>query len=109
MAMKFIGAFRIKLKELVGELANLAGFPGFVLECDYEAGICQAHIRVRKGCLFTVITVNGLDIYFCRLTGSIDGVGFNPTSDCMLGQVAGSIDPVSPPVYRKGNTRIENQ
>jgi len=68
------------MRVLLAKLANLAGFPGFVRICDYEAGITDARIRVRVGEMFTIITVNGLDIYFHRLTGKIDGVGFTP--DC---------------------------
>jgi hypothetical protein len=37
---------------------------------------------VTLGPLFTVVSVNGLDIYFDRLTGAIDGVGSSPISDC---------------------------
>jgi hypothetical protein len=54
-------------------------------------------IKVRTHELFTVITVNGLDIYFKRLTGEIDGVGFNPTSGCMPGSVRESTDFGEPP------------
>jgi len=64
-----------------GWLANLAGFPGFVRECEYRSELGVA-VRVRKSPLFTVVTVNGVDVYFYRLTGGIDGVGVNPSSDC---------------------------
>ena len=42
---------------------------------EYEAGITDARITVRVSRYFTVINVNGLDIYFEKLTGKIDGVG----------------------------------
>lgn len=72
----------VEVRLWLGKLANLAGFPGFVRECDYEAGVAQAHIQVRVRGLFTVVCVNGLDIYFHRLTGSIDGVGVSQACDC---------------------------
>jgi hypothetical protein len=31
--------------------------------------------------LFTVVTVNGVNVYFYRLTGRIDGVGSSPPGD----------------------------
>ncbi len=46
--------------------------------------MCNAAISVRTRDLFTIITVNGLDIYFHRLTGAIDGVGFSQNADCSL-------------------------
>jgi len=70
---------------------NFIRFPGFVRPCYYEAGICKASISVRTGVLFTIVTVNGLDIYFTRLTGKVDGVGFSPTSDCKLDEVPKSV------------------
>jgi hypothetical protein len=39
-------------------------------------------VRVHLGPLFSVVSVNGLDVYFHRLTGRIDGVGFSPAGDC---------------------------
>ena len=60
----------------VGRLLVRLGVPGIVADQTYEAEIAPAHIRVHVGPLFSVVTVNGLDIYFHRLTGKITGVGF---------------------------------
>jgi|SRR3990167_2353483 len=60
---------------MTGLLLGLAGFPGFVRDCDYQAGISKDTVSVKTGPLFTVITVSGIEIYFHRLTGKIDGVG----------------------------------
>jgi hypothetical protein len=70
------------MKFFLGRLFNLAGLPGFARECDYVAGICSARIRVRVEPIYTVVTVNGLDIYFHRLSGVIDGVGLSPSAQC---------------------------
>lgn len=75
----------IRLRMLAGRLCNVLGLPGIVAPCDYQAQVTNASIRVRIGDLFTVISVNGLDVYFHRLTGEIDGIGFSPASDCTLG------------------------
>ena len=74
--------FRLRLRLLVGKLYNLAGIPGLVRDCDYSAAVSNARIQVRVGDLFTVVSVNGLDIYFHRLTGSIDGVGISGAPSC---------------------------
>jgi hypothetical protein len=66
---------KLGLRVLAGKLYNLAGVPGIVRDCDYAATAHDVRIQVKAGDLFTVVTVNGLDIYFHRLTGGIDGVG----------------------------------
>jgi hypothetical protein len=72
---------RLKLLRLVGWVYNLAGLPGFVRDCEYTASVTKATVTVRHSSLFTVININGLDVYFTRLTGTIDGVGSTPASD----------------------------
>lgn len=62
------------LLRYVGKVLNLAGLPGFVRECEYRGDATSASIRVRRTDLYTVVTANGLDIYFNRLTGTIDGI-----------------------------------
>lgn len=86
-------SFRLGIRSFLGETLNLLGLPGFVRKCDYQARVCDATVSIRTRDLFTVITVNGLDIYFHRLTGKIDGVGFNPNADCSLNPSQGSERP----------------
>ena len=78
---------RLGTRSFLGETLNLLGFPGFVRKCDYEASVCDATVSVRTRDLFTIITVNGLDIYFHRLTGTIDGIGCAPDVNFQRGQV----------------------
>jgi len=68
---------RLRLRVFAGKLYNLAGVPGIIRECDYGASVSDTRIKVRVGEMFTVVSVNSLDIYFHRLTGSIDGIGLN--------------------------------
>jgi hypothetical protein len=66
----------------VGKLLVVLGIPGIVVNQSYEAATARAKVRVHLGPLFSVVSVNGLDVYFHRLTGKIDGVGFNPARNC---------------------------
>jgi hypothetical protein len=62
-------------------LLNALGLPGFVSEADFGSENHGTRVRIRCGDQFTVISVNGVDVYFRRLSGRIDGVGSssNPT------------------------------
>lgn len=66
---------RLGFRVGLGKLFNLAGIPGIVRKCDYSASTTDAQVSVRVRELFTIVTVNGLEIYFHRLTGTIDGIG----------------------------------
>jgi hypothetical protein len=81
-----------EIKLRFGKLLNLAGFPGLVRECDYHSRALNAVVKVRKYGLYTIVTVNGLEIYFTRFTGKMDGVGFNPTSDCKVGALPDTLE-----------------
>jgi hypothetical protein len=78
----YLSIMRLRVRVLLGTIYEWAGVPGLVRDCDYEAGAVDARIKVRAHKLFTVVTVNGLDIYFHRLTGSIDGVGTSQPYRC---------------------------
>lgn len=79
-----------------GKLVNLAGLPGFVRECDYRGSATDAAIQVKRTDLYTVVTVNGLDVYFNRLTGTIDGTGTSQTSGYKADDTARLIDSGAP-------------
>lgn len=84
-----------EVKLWVGKLLNVAGFPALVRECDYHSRALNAVVKVRKLGLYTLISVNGLDVYFNRFTGELDGVGSIPTSGCTEGDSCsvGSVHP----------------
>jgi hypothetical protein len=80
-----VGVLRLivtTLKMYVGRFLNLLGVPAVVRECEYSAQELGTKIRVKKTDFFTLITVNGVDVYFDRITGVIDGVGFTPDVCC---------------------------
>lgn len=65
----------LRLKFYAGKLLNLIGLPSPVQQSEYESRVLNAQVSVKKSELYTVVSVNGLDIYLGRLTGKIDGVG----------------------------------
>lgn len=84
------------LVRYAGKVLNLAGLPGFVRECDYQGEGTGAEVRVRRADLYTVITVNGLDVYFNRLSGTIDGTGSSRNADYTDTDTARLTDSASP-------------
>lgn len=65
---------RLNSLRLLGWIVNSAGLPGFVREGAYVSSLGVA-VQVRTSVLYTVVTVNDVDVFFYRLTGDIDGVG----------------------------------
>jgi hypothetical protein len=81
------------LKIYLGRVLNLAGFPALVRECEYESHVVGASVRVKRLNLYTLISVNGVDVYFDRITGVIDGVGTaSPSAYCTSGSAQKSAD-----------------
>jgi hypothetical protein len=60
---------------LAGRLLNALGVPGFVREGDYRSERLDTRVHVHCDARFTVVSVNGVDVYFRRLSGRLDGVG----------------------------------
>jgi hypothetical protein len=77
---------RLSWLNLWGWLANLAGWPCVVRPVEYSSGL-GVSVTVRASNLFTVVTVNGVEVYFYRLSGKIDGVGLSP-SGCRASSAA---------------------
>lgn len=63
---------------VLGKLLNTIRVPGFVREGWYKSRLGD-RIRVRVSPLFTVISVRGLNLFFDRLSGRVDGVGVSRT------------------------------
>jgi hypothetical protein len=77
---------RTMIRLWLGKLFVALGIPGFIVSQTYDAQVTTARVRVYLGPLFSVVSVNGLDIYFHRLTGKIDGVGLTAPSACATDQ-----------------------
>jgi len=95
--------------ELLGKVVNWLGLPGLVQEADYRASIAPILVSVRTSHLFTVVTVNGIDVYFERLTGRIDGIGFSPISGCIPASVRESVDSVLQPSAQQEPTHSKKR
>ena len=74
---------RNALVSICGRLANLAGLPCFVSAAEYYSDALDTTVRVRASHLYTIVTVNDIDVYFNRLTGSFDGVGVRSAAGCL--------------------------
>lgn len=70
---------RLTFWSVLGSLANVTGLPGFVREADYASETAATTVTVRRRSFYTVVTVNGVAVYFNRLSGLIDGVA--PSSE----------------------------
>jgi hypothetical protein len=72
----------VRFHQWLGNLLNAVGAPGFLRDTEFRSRTYGTHVRVKRGQLFTVVSVNGLDVYFGRFSGTVDGVGFSPSSAC---------------------------
>jgi hypothetical protein len=57
----------------MGSMANRFRLPGFLKDTSYHSRFGTT-VRVQRGLLFTVVSVDGTDVYFDRLTGSLEHV-----------------------------------
>ena len=54
--------------------ANAVGAPGVVKDAQYKSPQDGTSVSVKRGFLYTVISVNGVDVYFRRFGGAMYGV-----------------------------------
>jgi len=67
---------RGRLRGLLGRSANKLKMPAPLQDIDIVDDLTGQHVSIRKGTYFTVVSVNGRDYYFKRLTGKFDGTGY---------------------------------
>ena len=63
-----------------GRLANLSGLPCHVQVGRYESRPLGVSVNVRASTLYTIVCVNGVDVYFRRISGAFDGISVSPSS-----------------------------
>ena len=68
-----LNAVGIGWRNLCASAANRLGWPCVVRPCEYRSNLAAVSVKCTK--LFTVVTVNGVEVYFQRGTGTFDGVG----------------------------------
>lgn len=88
-------ALMLRIEELVGRVANAIGVPGFLRDAEYKSPSFGTTVRVKRGLFYTVVSVDGTDVYFNRFSGAVDGVGFSLASGCKADSRPGSAHSVS--------------
>lgn len=66
-----------RIAAALGRVLNALRLPCIVRAGEYQSETFGTRVRVRCGEVFTVVSVNEIDVYFDRLNGRIDGVGLN--------------------------------
>lgn len=66
---------KTRLREAMGRFLNRRRVAGAVQPINFNDPLTGNHIEVVINPLFTVLSVNGRDYYFKRLTGRFDGTG----------------------------------
>ena len=64
---------RVCARAYLGRLANRLGMPGLLKDADFHSRF-GTKVRVQRGHFFTVVSVDGTNVYFDRLTGKIEHV-----------------------------------
>lgn len=67
-----------RLRAVVGGALNRMRAPGAVQPLAYEDPVTGDRIGVSVDSLFTVLSVNGRDYYFSRMSGEFSGTGMQP-------------------------------
>jgi len=64
-----------RLKQWFGYVLNFLHIPGFVKHIKVYDRLTNTNIEIRLDGFFTVVSINGKDFYFHRLSGEFDGSG----------------------------------
>lgn len=64
-----------RLREAVGRLLNRAGMPGAIRPTHIHDELTGMDIEIRVSPWFTVVSIDGRDFYFRRVSGDFDGTG----------------------------------
>jgi hypothetical protein len=87
--------FLIRAEIWLGNVANAVGIPGLVRNVEYRSALDGTTVSVKRGCLYTVISVNGAEVYVRRFGGSIDAVAFSRLSAFKSRVPLGSLRPAA--------------
>jgi hypothetical protein len=86
MVTATVRSVRLRVLRSLGGLLNTMRVPGFVREATYVSAR-GAKVCVRISSLFTVVSVDGFEIFFYRLSGGIDGVSMTEPPDYMVARI----------------------
>jgi hypothetical protein len=65
----------IRGTQIVGTMLRKLRAPGFIKDVEIQDETSGHSISVKSTALFTIVTVNGRDFFFHRLSGRFDGTG----------------------------------
>lgn len=78
--------FKILIRTLIYNISilfrkvlNKIGLPAIIRESIINDELTNQKITIKTNLLFTILTVNGRDYYFSRLSGKFDGTGSSLT------------------------------
>lgn len=92
----------------IGKLLNFIRFPARVNKCDYRSAGLGVTVKVEHRDLYTVITVNGLEVYFKRISGNMDGVGTSRASYTIPASNPGVVDLGGRPAWTPPSTQSQS-
>jgi hypothetical protein len=72
---------RLRMTSWLGSLLNSLELPGFIRAGNQTSKATGVLVSVRFSSLYSIVSVNGIDVYFHRLTGRIACVGLKPAFD----------------------------
>jgi hypothetical protein len=68
---KYLSRFKFSIAGILNKIKA----PGLVREIEYFDELTSQRISVKNQSLYTVISIDGRDFYFNRLSGKFDGTG----------------------------------
>jgi len=71
--LDMLNALGLRWRNLFACAAIRLGWPCVVRPCEYRSSLASVSVKCTD--LFTVVTVNGVQVFFQRGTGTFDGVG----------------------------------
>lgn len=77
-----LSRFRGATRETLCRILDFFRVPGFVRKLEFHDKLTNTNIKIEPSFLFTVISINGRDYYFRRLSGRFDGTGSGCLSRC---------------------------
>jgi len=74
-AASWVGHLRSRIEELFCSWLTRRGFPGAIQPMTFTDELTRQTVTVRVTTGYTILTVDGRDFFFHRLTGTFDGTG----------------------------------
>jgi len=66
---------------LLGRVLQVFKAPGFVRPMEYSGEYTDQSLKIRTSPRYTILTINGLELFFLRESGRFDGIGAMSLND----------------------------